>query len=361
MYNQERMDPKAKEDPILLLAEKTGSSWDIISKARSNAETKRKELYEVLKGFDSSDTSIVVFGSLARDEFTSGSDIDWTLLIDGQSSPEHLNSALEIHNRIEEAKEKLPGREGTFGGLALSGELIHRIGGSDDTNRNTTQRILLLLESAAIGRTEAHERVIRNVLRRYVEEDYGVCHASGQFHVPRFLQNDISRYWRTVAVDFAYKQRQRRDQGWALRGAKLRLSRKLTYVAGLLTCFSCELQKEEILHGNGDSQLHPIVKHLSRYSQKTPLEIVAETIIALPGLESIGKELFDTYSEFLELLNDHEKREWLEKLEREQAQADEVYDQVRQLGHTFQRSLSKLFLEENGTKLFDLTKAYGVF
>jgi len=32
---------------------------------------------------DSEDTSIVVSGSLARDEYTAGSDIDWTLLVDG--------------------------------------------------------------------------------------------------------------------------------------------------------------------------------------------------------------------------------------------------------------------------------------
>jgi predicted nucleotidyltransferase len=113
------MDTDSKDNPITSLAERTNSAWDMISKARNNAQVKRRELYETLRGFDSRDTSIVVFGSLARDEFTSGSDIDWTLLIDGQSSPEHLDNALEIHKRIEEAKEKVPGREGTFGGLAL--------------------------------------------------------------------------------------------------------------------------------------------------------------------------------------------------------------------------------------------------
>jgi predicted nucleotidyltransferase len=355
------METELKDNPITSLAKRTDSAWDMISKARNNAQAKRKELYETLKGFDSSDTSIVVFGSLARNEFTSGSDIDWTLLIDGQSSPEHLDNAIEINKRIEEAREKPPGREGTFGGPALSGDLIHRIGGSDDTNRNTTQRILLLLESASIGRNEARDRVIRNVLRRYVEEDYGLCHASGQFHVPRFLQNDIARYWRTVAVDFAYKQKQRKDQGWALRGAKLRMSRKLTYVAGLLMCFSCELQKDQILSGNGESQIHPIVKHLSTYSQKTPLEIVAETILSFSGLEGIGKELFDTYDQFLALLDDEDKRDRLDKLERQHSETDETYKQIRELGRAFQLSLNKLFLAKNGTKLFDLTLAYGVF
>lgn len=355
------MGAEIQENPIDALAQTTGSTWKMIAKARSNAQEKKKQLYELLKGLDSSDTSIVVFGSLARDEFTSGSDIDWTLLIDGQSSPEHVDNALEIHKRIEQINEKPPGREGTFGGVALSGELIHRIGGSDDTNRNTTQRILLLLESTAIGRNEALERVIRNILRRYVEEDYGLCHGGGQFHVPRFLQNDIARYWRTVAIDFAYKQKQRKDEGWALRGAKLRLSRKLTYVAGLLMCFNCELEKDQIPQANGNSQIHPIVKYLSSYADKTPLEILAKTLLSWPTLIGIGKELFDTYDQFLDLLNDEEKRKRLETLERVKTSTDEIYYAARELGHQFQCSLTKLFLEENKTKLFEITKAYGVF
>src|SRR5829696_1963997 len=118
------MGAEIQENPIDALAQTTGSTWKMIAKARNNAQEKKKQLYELLKGLDSSDTSIVVFGSLARDEFTSGSDIDWTLLIDGQSSPEHVDNALEIHNRIEQINEKPPGREGTFGGVALSGELI---------------------------------------------------------------------------------------------------------------------------------------------------------------------------------------------------------------------------------------------
>lgn len=354
------MTSETRENPIDSLAQKTGSTWETLSKARSNAQEKKKQLSEVLKELDSSDTSIVVFGSLARDEFTLGSDIDWALLIDGQSSPEHLDNALLIQKHVEQIEQRPPGREGTFGGVALSGELIHRIGGSDDSNRNTTQRILLLLESAAIGRNDALERVIRNILRRYVEEDYGLCHGGGQFHVPRFLQNDIARYWRTVAVDFAYKQKQGRDEKWALRGAKLRLSRKLTYAAGLLMCFNCELHKDQILQGNGNSQIQ-IVKYLSTYATKTPLEIFAESILSTPSLTEIGRELFNTYDQFLALLDNEEKRKRLEALTRSDASSDQIYGEARDLGRKFQSSLSRLFLEENGTKLFEITKAYGVF
>src|SRR5581483_4804857 len=151
----------------------------------------------------------------------------------------------------------------------------------------TTQRILLRLESATIGRRDAHDRVVKNVLRRYVEEDYGLMRLSGPFYIPRFLQNDIARYWRTVAVDFAYKQRQREDKGWALRVTKLRMSRKLTYVSGLLTCFSCHF---ELFKGSKDtfdesSRALAIVEYLFNYSQKTPLEILAHVLNRFPHLD----------------------------------------------------------------------------
>jgi len=103
--------------------------------------------------------------------------------------------------------------------MAFSHDIIHQIGGQNDTHRYTTQRILLLLESAPIGRSnQAHERIIRGVVSRYLEEDTHLLTAdSRQYRIPRFLLNDIVRFWRTMAVDFARKQRDRAGEGWGLR------------------------------------------------------------------------------------------------------------------------------------------------
>ncbi len=90
--------------------------------------------------------------------------------------------------------------------MVFSHDIVHHIGGEDDTNQNLTRRVLLLLESHALGRDEAHRRVVRHLLNRYLLEDRGFWRGSGAW-IPRFLQNDSARYWRTMAVDFAYKVR----------------------------------------------------------------------------------------------------------------------------------------------------------
>ena len=217
--------------------------------ARAAAKRIREELDSLLSQelgkYASEDTSLVVFGSLARGEGTSGSDLDWTYLIDGQANSDHLRIAQKI-NRLVRERFSGPGATGTFGNLAFSHELIHQIGGQNDTNKNTTQRILLLLESAPIGnRTQAYDRVILGIINRYLEEDtHLLSHDSSRYRVPRFLLNDIVRFWRTMAVDFASKQRDREGSGWGLRNAKLRMSRKLIFASGLLVCFSASLDPE---------------------------------------------------------------------------------------------------------------------
>lgn len=226
------------ENPIDVLAEKTGGQWHNLARAREFTRQYREKLQKELEGLDAWETSIVVFGSLARDEATSKSDTDWTLLIDGGADPKHLDVAQEIKVRLDRLEAKQPGPEGTFGSLAFSHQILHWIGGEDDSNANTTRRLLLLLESKAIDRSEARDRVLNNILTRYLREDHGLWVKGKERRVPLFLLNDIARYWRIMVVDFAYKQRARANRGYALRNIKLGLSRKLIYASGLLNTAS---------------------------------------------------------------------------------------------------------------------------
>jgi predicted nucleotidyltransferase len=289
--------------PIEYLEKELGTNWVHLRKARELAFATKELLEQKLDKYSSDDVGIVVFGSLARNEFTEGSDIDWTLLLDGSASAHHLTTKNHVKAIVKTIENKPLGAEGTFGNIAISHDILHKIGGADDTNKNTTQRILLLLESTPIGNREAWSRTINEVLSRYVGEDWGLRNKIDS--IPRFLLNDIVRYWRTLCVDFAYKRREREGKGWAIRTIKLRLSRKLIYASGLLSCYSCILNKDltdkiESATSNGEiKQL--VIDHMTIQMRQSPLDIISSIAISNKSLIGATKELIDSYDSFMAL------------------------------------------------------------
>jgi hypothetical protein len=312
---------------------------------------------------DSEDTSIVVFGSLARDEYTKGSDIDWTLLIDGFADPAQLALTREIGTVVSGYSAKQTGPEEVFGTMAFSHDLVHQIGGGDDTNRNTTPRILLLLESATVGRTEAYNRVIGDVLNRYLLEDRGFLKPDARYRIPGFLLNDFARYWRTMAVDFAYKSRTRDRKGFAIRNLKLRMSRKLIYVSGLLNCFTCYVDmnpgERKALFSGSDADRR-FAEHFRRRIARTPLETLAGVVLRRPTLSDIARTVFSAYNEFLGALSDDTVRDELEKLTPDRQELNENYQRLRVASHAFRDGLLKLFFDSD-SELAELTRMYGLF
>ena len=316
-----------------------------------------------LPKYTTEDTSLIVFGSLARGEWTSKSDLDWTYLIDGEANSDHLKISQRIQKLFREKEYEDPGPTGTFGNMAFSHDIIHQIGGQNDTNKNTTQRVLLLLESCCIGkRTEAHERVIRAVINRYLEEDiHPLTPDSSRYRVPRFLLNDVVRFWRTMAVDFASKQRDRAGEGWGLRNAKLRMSRKLIFASGLLVCFGANLNPElnrQISTDKNDIKLN-LAKHVREHVRLTPLEILAKAMEQYEVPEAIAKELFGSYATFLELLDDQTSRESLKALRASDSRADPTFKKVRDISRSFEHALDHIFFENK--QIAPLTRKYGVF
>ena len=240
----------------------------------------------------SDDLSLVVFGSLARGEWTSGSDVDWTLLIDGPVDSAHFQLASEISRTLEALKLSKPGDTGTFGTIASSHDVVHHIGGLDDTNRNMTRRLLLLLESTAVVNPLIRSRVIRAVLDRYVVWGRGLAsRTAGGFRVPRFLLNDVVRFWRTVAVDYAAKKWEQADKKWALRNAKLRFTRKMTFVKGLLLCFDCELfpghEPSSRQPGAPNAFEQQMVIGCEDLIEQTPIDLLCRVLTAL-GLQDLA-------------------------------------------------------------------------
>jgi len=353
------MHVKQKPDAIAELAATYGRTWSAIHDCAAAAAVQRARITEQVQRFVPADCSLLVFGSLARDELTEGSDVDWALLIDGAASPQHLDAAKAVAQLL---KDKPPGPTQLFGGAVFSHDLVHLIGGDADTNRNTTRRLLLLLESRTLlEHAGVRERVMRQLLRRYVEEDRGYRAAHDYtVRVPRFLLNDIARFWRTMTVDYASKRRER-DGGWALRNFKLQVSRKLIYVAGLAMCLSC--------------QLHPALKNagfatekdftdalqdfLLDFSNRTPLQVVSRFAIDF-NAGACGAEILDAYDKFLGILADNGKRDHLKKLSAEDALSDEVFKEARGIGSEFQSALTRLLFDSD-VGLTEATQRYGVF
>lgn len=353
--------------------------WDnpVLQKARREAHARRPELDSLLRSqmgrhgtddsYDSVDTGLVVFGSLAREEWTSGSDLDWTYLIDGEVNSDHAVIAQEISRVLKQHSNRfpVPGRTGIFGNMAFSHDIVHQIGGQYDTNKNTTQRILLLLESTVIGvgrGAQAYERVLKAVVDRYLEEDSHLLTEDGQsYRVPRFLLNDIVRFWRTMAVDFASKQKDRGGEGWGLRNAKLRMSRKLIFASGLLLCFSCVLDTD--LKNNISTEKSAIklnlVNHIRDWVRLTPLEIVARSLETYGVPKEIQESFFFSYASFLELLDNPESRAKLEGLRAAGSRNDPDFKRIKEISQVFEDCLDNIFFENEHLKW--LTRRYGVF
>ena len=367
--------PEHGSSPNLdILRQETGCGWQHLADASKRSEDLRSKIQNAAVSLSlvPADCTLILYGSVARGECTGRSDCDWTLLADGMAMGDHHSSVVAIGKELDRLKVTEPGSTGVFGGLASSHDLVHQIGGQEDTNQNTTRRILLLLESVAVGSERSvliRARVVRQVLQRYLESEPSLVSPEGNARFPRFLLNDVVRYWRTMAVDYAQKVRDRNAKGWALRSIKLRLSRKLTFSSGMLSCFDCVLlpgssHGHENLAGHSDKQRIFVQNHLFESVNSTPIEIIAKAVKDYTLDDTVridlAKKLFGSYDEFIGILDDSTFRTHLEDLPPDSADTDAKFRQARDIGKRFQEGLLTLFYEVND-ELGDATRHYGVF
>jgi len=338
---------------------KCGGDWTAIRASRARTASQLEEVAHELSKFATPETSVVVTGSVGRGEVTSGSDFDWMLLIDGASDPAHFMLAQQIAKALKALHVKEPGRGQTFGGLVSSHDLIHYIAGTKDTNDNLTRRLLLLLESRAITNEPLRERVIRNILARYVEHDRSLPSQAGRPNrIPHFLLNDTVRYWRTIASDFASKMWERQQEGWAIRNIKLRFSRKVLFVAGLLICFSAELQQPQELEEASPEEFLPLLADfIAAQTDISPLDHLARVLLPYPDC---GQTIFACYDHFLAVLNDDGTRKALEKISFDEAASDPVHNELREQSHDYRDGIEKLFFDLDPT-LAKWIRKVGVF
>jgi hypothetical protein len=283
--------------PFERFREQSGRDLPALTAARSRtSERLAKRRYLLVDLEHDADAAVVLFGSWGRHEITSGSDDDYVVLVHGPKRDSMRPSAESVADLIakDPVGSKQPGQEHTFGGFVFTEELINKIGLDRDTNKNLTQRALLMLESEWVTGQSVHADSRRAVIEGYLRDTIK------DFRPPRFLLNDLVRYWRTIGVDFVAKARTRGGEGWGLRNAKLRTSRKMLFASGLLPVLRCHEQRRE-------DMLDFLV---SQYAMP-PVDRLADAFLHY-GAEAQGVEALVAYDQFVQLLDDDAVREELD-------------------------------------------------
>jgi hypothetical protein len=323
-------DPRGALDR---LAEAGGVTFPHLTRAREYTEAELAKRAAQLADVDS---AVVLFGSWGRQELTPQSDDDWAVLDDaGEATLSRARAVLGGADRD-------PGQQDLFGLSFTCEELVRNIGLDADTNTNLTRRMLLLLESRAVAGEEAHARCVGQVLDAYLG------HGVRDFQPPRFLLNDLVRYWRTMCVDFEGKRRsaQGDDPKYAARNAKLRTSRKVLFAGGLLPVLLCHLKEASEMPA-----------FLARQLACSPVDRLAAAFIqqrAVPeGVRAIG-----AYDRWIGLMEDAGVRAELASLRQATRDDSALFAQIREIGDELQRGLLALLYE---TGLSPLTRWYGLF
>lgn len=164
-----------------------------------------------------------------------------------------------------------------------------------------------------------------------------------------------------MASDYASKMWERSRKGWGIRNVKLRFSRKLLFVWGLLAAFSGELfAPPELSQVENDEQFYLMLADLIRnQTDVPPLELLARVVLEA-GDNEVANDIFSSYDRFLDVLADSEARAQLEAVQFEEALDEPTYAGLHDASQRFRRGITRLFFDVH-PKLPGLIRDFGVF
>jgi predicted nucleotidyltransferase len=295
--------------------------------------------------------TLVAFGSLARREMLPASDLDYLVVATGiPDDLEDVQQLLRAADKLRFALPKVdgldrelrePGATGMFGKAIGSFDVLNTIGLQSDTNHSLTRRMLIIEESVSLWNEAALQRLLNAALGKYL-----AIPSKGEDFVPRYLLNDVVRYWRTVAVDYQAKASELSGANSGLRLLKLRIPRKIAYAGTLVSLLGCELpdaHKARVEDLNEQFTAPPLARLLqlrgrSEGAYDEPLRAVAKIA-----------------NQWIEWRSDVTWRQSIMDVERPGNQ-DEAFCNARVAARELQRELERIFFDV--PEMATLTRRY---
>lgn len=302
--------------------------------SNENIEKLRKDITVVLdkKLKDNEDLKklcIVTTGSFARREASEASDLDYFIII-----PDHLDKEYvlnKVGKLISEAVQKTvtkdAGSTGTFGVDSIMQEKdLLLLNHNNEHNKDLTRRMLLILEGDYLYNKELFLKIRKKILDIYI----------GNNEV-KFIINDIARYYRTMLTDFHYKINFD-NKDWGVRSIKLKFSRKIIYLSGLLSITIIE----------GTNSREENVENLEEILSFNPLERIFNL---LKSEDAILLKIFKDYNYFLEIISNDKTRSDLDEINRDSRDKSKLYTEINIKGESFKVSCYEaLSSKYNGDK-----------
>jgi hypothetical protein len=128
--------------------------------------------------------------------------------------------------------------------------------------------------------------------------------------------------------------RERRGEGWGLRNAKLRLSRKGLFAGGLLPVLEC--------------YRHPasgMLDHLDERMSVPPLDRIADAFVDHGAIDP-GVRALAAYDAFLAILDDPAQRTELGSLSHADRYTSALFTRIADLGNEFESGLLALLFDD---------------
>lgn len=322
------------------------ASYPHLAKARTLSNERIDRARAELSSSAGDGLDVVGFGSLARREMTEESDFDFLVLAlqltrDPDAPVNLLRRADDLRrawlvdeghtDELGQTDKKVnpPGKSGVFGRAVGAFDLVDKIGLQDDTNHSMTRRMLLLEESVSLMDPAVHSAVVRAALRRYLE----VGHTDPN-KVPRFLLNDVVRYWRTLSIDYQAKVREDSAPS-GLRYLKLIIPRKTLFAGTLMPLLLCGL----------DGWHQADAEDLARQFALTPLErLVQGYSVAPPNVQDAMTGALGVVDHFLERSADEDWRKQV-KEGRPGGTEQAAFDEMRAHADVLEDHLETIFFD----------------